>query len=459
MANTTTNIAAQTPLAPVAPRTHPILGNLSEIRHRGLHFLTSLQRTYGDVVRYHLGFFPMHLVAHPDDLKHVLQENHKNYSKKLLTYQAIRPIVGEGLLTSDGAFWLRQRRLMQPAFHRQRIAAMGEIMTQQSVALRDDWQRVVGSGTPVDVAEAMMGMTLRIVAQALFGTNISADVATVGQSFNILNEQLSERFKTLRLLPPILPTANDRAYRNARTSLTTVVASIIEQRRRNPSESNDLLSMLMDAQDEDTGERMTDAQLRDEVMTLMLAGHETTATALTWTWALLAQHPEVEATLHAEVDSVLDGVPPTMADLSKLQYTRMVIEEAMRLYPPIFIVSRKAEQDDIIGRFRIPKGTGVAISPYVTHRHPSFWENPDTFDPTRFTPERSAGRPRFAYLPFIGGPRQCIGNTFAMAEAQIILATLAQRYRLRVAPGHVVAPEPLITLRSRGGMPMIVEQR
>ncbi|MFP2903749.1 cytochrome P450 [Pyxidicoccus sp. 3LFB2] len=441
------------------PRGHLLLGILPEARRDVLGLLTRAARQYGDVARYRLGPMTSHLIAHPDGVRHVLQEHVGNYTKDHFSYRLVSRVAGNGLLTSQGSFWLRQRRLAQPAFHRQRISAMAEAMTRATVAMLERWDTLAARGEPVGVVEEMMHLTLTIVGDALFGTSVGDKAAVVGPAFNVLSEQTVTRFRTLRLLPPVLPTRYDAEFRAASRALKGAVMELIADRRKRPEDTGDLLSMFMLARDEDTGETMSDEQLRDEVLTMLVAGHETTATTLSWTWALLAQHPEVEAKLHAELDTVLAGRTPTAGDVPRLGYTRMVVEEAMRLYPPAYVFSRAVKEDDVIGGFRIPRGTSVDVSPYVTHRHPDFWERPEAFLPERFSPEASAQRPRYAYFPFSGGPRQCIGNGFAMMEAQLILATVAQRYRPRTLPGHVLTPEPLITLRPKGGLPMSLERR
>ncbi|MBZ4418894.1 cytochrome P450 [Myxococcus sp. RHST-1-4] len=441
------------------PRGHLLFGVLPEARRDVLGLLTRTAREYGDVARYRLGPITSHLITHPDGVRHVLQEHVKNYTKDHFSYRLVSRVAGNGLLTSQGSFWLRQRRLAQPAFHRQRISAMAEAMTRATVEMLERWDAHAARGEPVPVVEEMMRLTLTIVADALFGTSMGDKAAEVGAAFNVLSEQTTTRFRTMRLLPPVLPTRYDREFRAAGRTLQTTVMDIISERRRRNEDRGDLLSMFMLARDEDTGESMTDEQLRDEVLTMLVAGHETTATTMSWVWALLDQHPHVEAKLHAELDAVLGGRPPTAADVPRLGYTRMVVEEAMRLYPPAYIFSRAVKEDDVIGGFRIPGGTTVDLSPYVTHRHPGFWARPEEFLPERFSPEASAQRPRYAYFPFSGGPRQCIGNGFAMMEAQLILATVAQRFRPRRLPGHELTPEPLITLRPRGSLPMHLERR
>ncbi len=445
---------------PRGPAGHFLLGILPETRRDVLGFLLRTFHEYGDVARYRLGTFTSHLISHPDGVRRVLQENVKNYTKHHFSYGMMRRVVGNGLLTSEGSLWLRQRRLAQPAFHKQRIAAMGRLMVEATRKMLEHWEAHAPSGQPLLIGEEMMRLTLRIVGDALFGTNVDPHVSSeVAQAFNVLNEQVVTRFRTFRLLPPVLPTRYDREFRQAISTLDSIVQTLITERRRRGEDTGDLLSMFILARDDETGEQMDDKQLRDEVLTMLLAGHETTATALSWAWALLEQNPQEEARLHAELDEVLGGRLPTVEDIPRLAFTRQVVEETLRLYPSAYIISRKVEEDDVIGGYRIPGGTLVDVSPYVTHRHPEFWDEPEAFRPERFSPEQTARRPRFAYFPFLGGPRQCIGNAFALMEAQLILATVAQRFRPRSAPGYQLVPEPLITLRPRGGLPMLLERR
>jgi cytochrome P450 len=453
------SIPQASPRIAPGPSGHLLSGVLPEVRRDVLGFLTGTQRQYGDVARYRLGPITSHLLSHPDAVRHVLQENVANYTKDHPVYAMARWVAGNGLLTSTGSFWLRQRRLAQPAFHRQRIAAMGAQMVRASSRMVEGWEARAARGEPVRMVDEMMRLAFGIVGEALFGTELGAQATSVGQSFSVLNEEVVTRFRTFRVLPPVLPFGRDRTFREALRALDATVFHIISERRRTGEDTGDLLSMFMRVRDEDTGEQMNDRQLRDEVLTMMIAGHETTATALSWVWTLLEQNPRVEAKLHAELDAVLGGRAPTVEDVPRLGYTRMVVEEAMRLYPPIYILSRKVVAEDVIGGFRIPAGSAVDVSPWVTHRHPDFWERPEEFLPERFAPEQVAQRPRFLYFPFSGGPRQCIGNTFALMEAQLVLATLAQRFQPRVVPGYQLTAEPLLTLRPGGGLPMHLERR
>lgn len=439
------------------PKGAPLIGVLTQVRREPLGFLLKTARTYGDVAKYRLGPLNSHLISSPEGVRHVLQENVKNYTKDHFSYSMVRWIAGNGLLTSQGSFWLRQRRLAQPAFHRQRIAAMGANMVAAAQEQIGGWEDAATSGKPLDIGNEMMRLTLRIVSDALFGTRVS-QAETVDWAFSELSAQIVGRFRTFNVIPPVLPTNYDRSFRKARTALDRVVYEIIAERRKSSEDRGDLLSMLMLTRDEDTGETMDDRQLHDEVLTMLLAGHETTATTLSWVWAMLDQHSEVAAKFYQELDA-LGGKTIEVEDLPRLPYARMIIDETMRLYPPVYVLSRKVMEDDVIGGFHIPAGSSVDISPYVTHRHPAFWDRPDDFLPDRFAPEQAAARPRFAYFPFSGGPRQCIGNSFALMEAPLLLCTIAQRYRLRLQPGHSVIPDPLITLRPKGGLPMVMEAR
>jgi len=420
-----------------------------------MRFALDMWHRYGDVVRFRLLFWPAYVLYHPDHVKQVLQENHRNYNKDFFIMKVTRQIFGNNLFTSDGASWLRQRRLMQPSFHHKRLAGFGRLMSEGTVAMLERWQRTAPSDAPLDIPLEMMRLTLRIAGLTLFSLDLSDEVDLVGHTFTTLGPLIS-RYTTLPFPPLWVPTPRNRRLLAGLNTLNTVVYAIIEERRKQPvdTQATDLLGMLLSARDEETGEGMSDQQLRDEVLTLLLAGHETTATALAWTWYLLSQHPEVERRLHTELETVLAGRKPSVEDLDALPYTRMVIQEAMRLYPPAFGFTRFAIASDEMGGYPIVAKSVMFLSAYCTHRHPAFWEEPEVFDPERFTPERSAGRPRFAYFPFGGGPRQCIGNNFAMMEAQLVLATVAQRYSLRLVPGHPVELQVLPTLRPRLGLPM-----
>jgi cytochrome P450 len=447
---------------PEGPRGHFLFGHMPQIRRGPLEFLESLARDYKDVAHFRFLWLDAYLVNHPEYVRRILVDNHRNYTKQNIANQMLRPVLGNGLLISEGEFWLRQRRLIQPAFHKQRIQGFGRLMAGAAADMLERWE-AHDPAASLDVDRAMMQLTLTIVGMALFSRDLSGDAETVGKSFGYINEFISTRARTV-IAPPLgLPTPGNRRFHREKQALVQVVQEIIDERRsqmrREQGSGNDLLAMLLEARDEHSGEGMTDQQLQDEAMTLLLAGHETTANALTWTWYLLSQNPPAEQKLHAELDSVLGGRMPGVEDLPGLPYTAMVVKEAMRLYPPAWILSRHVVEDDRLGDYRIPGGTVVDISPYLMHRHPDYWPEPTRFEPERFTPERSEARPAYAYFPFGGGPRLCIGRDFAMVEAQIILAAVASRFKLRLVSGHQVGIDPLITLRPLGGMPMRIERR
>ena len=431
---------------------------MPEMRRDPLRVFAGLTEKFGHVVRMK-GLWTVYQLTHPRDIEHVLQTNSQNY-RKGRQYREFRASLGNGLLISDGEFWRRQRRLAQPAFHRQRINAFGGMMTTATEEMLARWQVYASSGEPFNVVTEMMRLTLRIVGSTIFGTDLSADTEQIERSLDIARAHAIRRMWQPVKLPVTFPTRANRAFLRAIRESEQVIYRMIEARRRGEVATDDLLSLLMRARDEETGEAMSDEQLRAEAVTILTAGHETTALALSWTWYLLAQNPDTEARLHAELDAALEGGrTPTVADLPALGYTRMVVEEAMRLYPPVWIIGRTAIADDEIGGYRVEANSEIMMCQYVTHRHPEFWDEPDKFDPERFLPERVAARPRYAYFPFGGGPRQCIGNNFALMEAQLVLATVASRYRLRLAPGQRIEPEASITLHPRHGIRMTLEAR
>lgn len=440
------------------PQGDPTLGSLLEFQKDPLDFFQSARRQYGNVVRFRLGGNTFHLVSHPEDIKYVLQNNSKNY-RKSKAYENFEPFLGQGLLTSEGEIWRRDRRLMQPAFHHEHIARFSKIMTDATEAMLEKWHSTQERGEPINVTAEMMQLMLSIVCRTLFSSDISDRASVVRQAFNIVLKHASDRINLFLTLPQNIPTQENLRFEEAINTLDRVVFDLINQRRQSGTDTGDLLSMLIFARDEETGEGMSDKQLRDQVMTIFLGGQEATANALSWTWYLLSEHPEVERRLHAELNEVLLGRVPTLSDLKNLKYTSMVLNESMRLYPPLWQIARGAIATDKIGGYDIPANSTVILSPYVTHRHPDFWENPEDFDPERFLPERSAGRPQYAYFPFGGGSRTCIGNNLALMLTQLVIATVAGRYQLELVAGHRVDPEPMVTLRSRNGILMNLRQR
>lgn len=446
---------AQRHKQPPGPPWSTALWNTIRFGRDPLSFVRELRERYGDVVKLPTVMGPWTLVFHPDGIRHVVQEKHQNYRKGGPSDQVLRVTLGNGLLTNNGDSWLAQRRLIQPAFHRSRIAGFGQLMAEGATTWLEENR--LGTAEPLDVFQQMSGLTLTIVCKALFGADMVSYKQRVFEALGTAIRLEAQAFYTPGLI--FLPTPQRHALYKARDALYAVVDELIAQRRaRSTAGENDLLTMLLEARDAETGLGMNDQQLRDEVITLMVAGHETTSGALTWTLLLLSQHPEIEARLREEYTRVLDRRAVTVEDLPQLTFGRMVLEESMRLYPPAWAFGRQARASDEIGGYRIAKGAFVLLFPTATHRHPDFWEKPDVFDPERFAPERATERHRFAYIPFGGGPRGCIGNQFALTEAQLILATILPQYQFRLRSGANVVPEPLITLRPRGGLWMTLSR-
>ncbi len=440
------------------PRFRTPFGFLAALRQDTLGVLTQCNRTFGHSVR--IRCFPLQtfLFTDPRDVRYVLQENHRNYGKGIL-FDKLKRVGGEGLVFSDGDLWRRQRQLIQPAFQRQKIAAMADGMVVSIQRLLDRWAARSNAADPFDVAPEMSRLTLDIVAGAMFGTDLGADedefLESVSGALTYANHLMNHFFNA----PLFIPTAVNRRASSAIRRLDRIVSNVLQSRRQSTETRDDLLAMLLTARDAETNDTMNDQQLRDEAVTFLVAGYETTAVALSWTWYLLSQNPDAERKLHAEVDEVLEGTPPTQDDLANLTYTRMVFEEAMRLYPPAWAMSRQAKQNDQVGGMTVRKRDTITLSQYVTHRHPDYWENPEHFDPERFTPEQSEGRPEYAYFPFGGGPRRCVGQNFAMMEGPLVIAMIAQRFQLRAVAGHPIELDPLLTLRPRHGIRMTMHPR
>jgi len=449
--------ARKLPLPP-GPKGHFFWGMLPELRQDMLGLYHNTAPQYGDIVRLHFAGVDTFMLSHPDHFKQVLQDNNRNYKRNTFFNNIVKQFVGLSLFTADGDEWLSRRRLMQPAFHRQRLTYFGQVMADSATRLLERWdQRPDGQRLAVD--QEMMTLTLQVAGRALFSRDLLGEARELGQAFTDLSEYMNYRMNNPFSLPAFVPTRPNRKFRQAMRPVDGKIFAMIDERRRDGQPSDDLLAMLMEARDADTGQGMTEAQLRNEVAVMMFAGHETTSVTLTWACYLLSQNPEAEARLQAELDQVLGGRAPAMADLPRLPYTRAVIDETLRLYPPAFGITRQSIKADEFGGYRIPANASLTLVFYNVHRDARFWSEPERFDPDRFTPERSAGRPPFAYLPFGAGPRQCIGNQFALTEAQLVLATLAQRYQLRLMPGHPVKPNPIFTLRTSHGLPMTAQRR
>lgn len=438
----------------------PLLGNLPALRRDRIRIFLDAADTYGDVVRFQFGpgaERTAHLLRHPDHIKHVFVDAAERFTKQTPGVREVRALLGDGLLTSEGPLWRRQRRIAQPAFQKQRIAAFAGVMVRAADELVDGWMRRPRPDAPVDVAGEMMRVALRIVTETLLGTDVPIDAAATAGALDFILEDTRKNLTRLLKIPRSVPTPDNRRFLEAVAVLDREVLRIIEHRRKaRESGGTDLVSMLMAARDPETGEGMTDRQLRDEVMTMFAAGHETTANALAWTFYLLSTHPDVRRRARAEVFRVLGDRLPDVSDLPALDLVGRVFQESMRLYPPAWMISRRAAEDDVVGGYLIPKDSLVLSSPYVTHRHPAYWENPEGFDPDRFAGGALARMPRFAYFPFGGGARQCIGSSFAMVEGTLVLATILRRVRLDLVPGQTIEPEPGITLRPRDGIYMRV---
>jgi cytochrome P450 len=436
-------------------RTAQIVNTVRRLRSDPLSFVRRMSQEPGDVVHYELFRRNVFLVKHPDLIRDVLVTNQHDYAKGQGLQWAKR-FLGEGLLTSEGEFHTRQRRLAQPAFHRQRIGAYAEVMTDHATRTRDRLRE----GELFDIHQEMMALTLAVAGKTMCDADVESEAAVIGEALTDVISLFPRFVLPFASLLHRLPLPSTRRFERARARLDTVVYRMIEDRRRSGQDRGDLLSMLLLARDEEgDGGRMSDVQLRDEVMTLFLAGHETTANALSWTWYLLASNPEVEARFHQEVDTVLGGRRPAFEDLPQLRYAEMVLAESMRLYPPAWGLGRRSLLDQALGGVAIPADSLVLMSPYLVQRDPRFFPDPLRFDPLRFTPEAKAARPKFAYFPFGGGARQCIGEPFAWMEGVLILATLAQRWRFRLEGGETVVPQALITLRPRHGVRVRAERR
>lgn len=450
-------IEPQPRVAP-GPKGAPLLGLIPEVRRKGLlDFFSDAARNYGNVVRLPLGPITQYLLAHPDHIKHALVDNVQNYCKGR-GYQQIGLILGQGLFTSEGKYWQQQRRRLQPPFTAKAVYQFSDDIVQATDGLRQRWEQHAERGAVLDIHNAMMQLAMSIIGRTMLSVDVGDESQPVSAAFTNALQFISKRSSGTPAMPLSVPTPANQRFKRSLQTVDDFVQGVLNERERGGAQ-NDLLNIMLKARENESDTGMTAQQLRDEIITFFFAGHETTAQALTWTWYLLSQHPEAEARLHAEVDLVLGDRLPTQADLHNLPYSRMVVEEAMRLYPPVFVFVRDALNDDEIGGYHIPRGSMLVFSQWVTHRSPQFWDRPEVFEPERFTPERVDARPRYAYFPFGVGPRTCIGNHFALLEAQTIVAMIAQRYRLRLAAGQRVEPEPMGTLRPRYGMRMTLERR
>lgn len=432
---------AAAPLRPPGPDSAFILANLASLQKDWLGFLTRCVREYGDIVHLHLATVEIYLLNRPEYMEYVLVTNHHNFIKDmaLRTHEAT---YGNGLLTSEGNFWLRQRRLIQPAFHRARIEGYSKIMVAYAEQMLASWK----DQEIRDIHQDMVHLSLEIVTKTLFGADASDEVAAHGFQGHAPRSGRGTLFGI------------ELTGEGAIQQLDAIIYGLINKRRQNPRDTSDLLSMLIESTYED-GSRMSDKQIRDELITILLAGYETTALSLSWAWYLLAQHPAVEEHLLAELHGVLGGRLPTIDDLPALCYTDMIVKETLRLYPPIWGFGREALLDCRIGEYLIPQGATVFLSEYLLHRHPRYFKDPDSFTPDRWDSARAGDVPKYAYLPFSTGPRLCIGYSFATTAAVLLLATIAQQFQLRLLPGQIVTPHPALTLQPKEGIYVVLRQR
>jgi enediyne biosynthesis protein E7 len=418
-----------------------------------LGMMTSAATRYGDASRLPVGHKELYFFNHPDHAKHVLADNSANYHKGIGQVHARRAL-GDGLLTSEGELWRRQRKVIQPAFQTKRIAQQAGVIAQEAAGLVERLRRRMNAA-PVDILHEMTGLTLGVLGRTLLDADLSA-FGSVGQSFQAVQDQAMFELASLNAVPTWIPLPRQIRFRRARRDLQSVVDELVAERTVRGTDGEDVLSRLIVSATGDGRPLVGHQRLRDELVTLLLAGHETTASTLGWTFYLIDQHPEVRERLHEEAVRVLGDRLPVYEDLTRLTYTVMVLEEVMRLYPPVWILPRKALAEDEVGGYRVPAGADVLICPFTLHRHWKFWPAPLRFDPERFDPGRSADRPRYAYLPFGAGPRFCVGNNLGMLEATFVTAMISRELRLTKPPAYQVVPEPMLSLRVRGGLPMSV---
>lgn len=461
----TTNISALTQTDQPIPQIKGrwLIGNLPEFRNSPIPFFDQSWRQLGDIFQFKIGSKSMTVISSPEMARQILVEG-KHIFQRGRNFQGGTPLtlmLGLSLLTTDGESWLSKRRTMQPIFHRQRIQKMGDAMTSAGEKMLQRWQ--ARSNAEIELSEEMKLVTLDIINQTMFSVDIMSEVDTVGSVVDIGLHYITERIASLLPAPMSWPTPNNRRFQKAKATLDDYLYRIIRQRRATMAAGGeakgDLLDMLMEAKDEETGESMNDEQVRNEVATIYAAGHETTALALTWTWYALAQHPAILRKLQNEVDTVLAGKSPIMADLPRLPYTMQVFEESMRFYPPVPFTVRMPEEDTELSGYKLPKGAFTMVNIHNMHRHPHYWDRPEEFVPERFAPENKNANQRAAYMPFLTGPHMCIGNNFALMEGQLLLAMMAQKVEMELIPGQRIEKEATITMRPKYGMRMKVVER
>ena len=444
---------------PYPKEKHWLFGSGYLLRENAHAVLPELIKKYGNIFSLSLPLTRLVIAADPEYAQYVLVENNKNY-RKSLAYDMIRLLLGNGLLTSEGDFWRKQRRLAQPAFHKQKLADLTAMMLRKATQEVENLRAKADTGEYFDIAPLMTNLTLEIISEAIFSNGVEDKADLVSRQITLLNQYATDKLNSPIRLPALFPTPANINERKAIKILDKVIFDIIDKRRKEGVSKSDLLSMLLDARDEETGEAMDNQQLRDEVMTIFIAGNETTANAMAWTLYLLSQNPEAEAKMIKEIDEKLDaGVQLDFQGVLGFQYVRQVIDESMRIFPPAWIVGRRNIEEDQIGGYRIKKETNVLVPIMYFHRSEKYWDEPMKFKPERFAPELKHNINRYVYFPFGGGPRFCIGNNFAIMEMQIILIQLYRNYKFRLKPNFLVEPEPLITLRPKHGMVMKIEKR
>jgi cytochrome P450 len=443
---------------PPGPRGYPPVGVFLKVRQNPLQFFVEMARRYGDVVSVPLGVRRLYLVSHPDHIQRVLQDSDGVYQKGPAAAR-VRSLFDGSLTMIDGEPWRRRRQLMRPAFQPPRLLPMVPMITELTGIMLDRWQHRTALNQPLDLLREMTDLTRAIILRVVFGYVAPSEAHAVGQALGGAVEHVNQQLWSALGWLGRFPTPAAHRGRRALRTLDELISRRIEQGHRQGHPDGDLLTMLREARDEETGQGLTEAQLHSEVKALLVAGHTTTSSGLAWVWYLLSQHPAVEQRLGCEVQAILEERPPAAEDLSGLEHTRKLIEETLRLYPPTWVTARRSLASVDIGGFHIPANATVLVSPYVMHRDPRFWEEPERFDPDRFSLGRSVGRPRGVYFPFGAGPRACIGSAFALVEMQLIVAMVAQRYRLTLIPGRQIEGDPVITLRPRHGLLMTLHRR
>ncbi|MEV5764622.1 cytochrome P450 [Micromonospora sp. NPDC052213] len=440
-------------LSPPGPPRRAALRMLAVMARDRLGMISDAIALYGDAVRLPVGHKSLHIFNRPDHAKHVLADSSDNYRKGIGLVHARRAL-GDGLLTSEGELWRKQRKVIQPAFHPRRMARHADLIAVEAEQLMDRLRQWRGDD-PVDVVSEFTGLTLGVLGRTLLDADLSA-FGSIGDEFAAVQDQAMFELASLGSVPTWLPLRRQLRFRRARRELQRVVDQLVEQRKGWGDGHDDVLSRLVASTRTEADPRVARRRLRDELVTLLLAGHETTASTLGWTLYLIDNEPEVRERLREEADRVLGGRLPTYEDLHHLRYSTMVVEEAMRLYPPVWLLPRISVAADVVGGYHVPAGSDVVILPYTLHRHPEFWTRPERFDPERFDPARVRERPRYAYIPFGAGPRVCVGSNLGMMEAVFVLAMIAREFRLSTLPRHQVVPEPMLSLRIRAGLPMLV---